>query len=176
VNDTFVTVVGNVVDSPRRASLPTGNVTNFRMASTARHYSSDKGDFVDGTTLWLDVECWNSLSNNVSASISKGDPVIVQGTLYTRSWESDNGRRQAPRLKASSVGPNLAKGRAVFTRDRAQAAPEASPIEPLDGTPAPRDAEYREQSEESRAGLYYETDPQTLDEETNDLLSEPAHA
>jgi single-strand DNA-binding protein len=36
VNDTEVTVVGNVVDSPRRVRLENSAVTNFRMASTAR--------------------------------------------------------------------------------------------------------------------------------------------
>ncbi len=36
--DNLVTVVGNVVDSPRRVSLANGAVTNFRMASTGRRY------------------------------------------------------------------------------------------------------------------------------------------
>ena len=36
MNDTIVTVVGNVVDSPRRVALANGAVTNFRMAATAR--------------------------------------------------------------------------------------------------------------------------------------------
>ena len=35
MNDTYVTVVGNVVDSPRLVRLDNGAVTNFRMASTA---------------------------------------------------------------------------------------------------------------------------------------------
>ena len=62
MNDTMVTVVGNVVDSPRRVSLPNGAVTNFRLASTARRYDSGQQAFVDAGTLWVDVECWNGLS------------------------------------------------------------------------------------------------------------------
>jgi single-strand DNA-binding protein len=116
VNDTLVTVVGNVVDSPRRVRLENGAVTNFRMASTARRYDTRQQEFVDAGTFWVDIECWNDLSGNVSSSISKGDPVIVRGALTTHSWESENGRRSTPRIKAFAVGPNLARGTADFKR------------------------------------------------------------
>ena len=59
MNDTIVTVVGNVVDSPRRVSLASGAVTNFRMASTARRYDGCTEQFVDACTLCVDDECWN---------------------------------------------------------------------------------------------------------------------
>jgi single-strand DNA-binding protein len=116
MNDTLVTVVGNVVDSPRRVSLQNGAVTNFRMASTSRRYDAARQEFVDGGTFWVDVECWNNLSSNVSASVSKGDPVIVRGALRTDSWETDNGRRSTPRIRAFAVGPDLARGTSVFKR------------------------------------------------------------
>jgi single-strand DNA-binding protein len=112
VNDTFVTVVGNVVDSPRRVSLENGAVTNFRMASTARRYDAARQEFVDASTFWVDVECWNGLSGNVSASISKGDPVIVQGAEHQQLGErerppqrpADPGLRRWPQPGAGNVG------------------------------------------------------------------------
>jgi single-strand DNA-binding protein len=116
MNDTLVTVVGNVVDSPRRVSLHNGAVTNFRMASTSRRFDPTRQEFVDGGTFWVDIECWNNLSSNVSGSISKGDPVIVRGALRTDSWETENGRRSTPRIRAFAVGPDLARGTAVFKR------------------------------------------------------------
>ncbi len=127
MNDTITTVVGNVVDSPRRVTLQDSAVTNFRMASTARRYDSATQEFVDAGTFWVDVECWNGLSSNVSASISKGDPVIVHGALTTHSWESENGRRSTPRIRAFAVGPNLVRGTALFKRDRS-----GRPAEPTD--------------------------------------------
>jgi single-strand DNA-binding protein len=177
VNDTFVTVVGNVVDSPRRVRLENGSVTNFRMASTARRYDSAKQEFVDAGTLWVDVECWNGLSSNVSASISKGDPVIVQGALTTHSWESENGRRSAPRIRAFAVGPNLARGKADFKRDRAQRTTDPA-VEEIGASlpPAPRDEEFTQGSDELVAGRDYEADVETLKNMTADDLSpEPAH-
>ena len=174
MNDTIVTVVGNVVDSPRRAAVGSGVVTNFRMASTARRYDAARQEFVDGGTLWVDVECWSTLSGNVSASVSKGDPVIVHGALTTHEWESENGPRSKPRIKAFAVGPNLQKGRAMFTRDRSTARGEqvdATPpesFEPGSEFPAP--------DGELLAGRDYEVEGEALDLDDADLPREPAHA
>jgi single-strand DNA-binding protein len=164
VNDTFVTVVGNVVDSPRRVSLENGAVTNFRMASTARRYDAARQEFVDASTFWVDVECWNGLSGNVSASISKGDPVIVQGALSTNSWESENGRRSAPRIRAFAVGPNLARGTSVFKRDKSGRSAEPADLT-AHGPQSPDDgaAEAFPSSDvDLRAGRDYEDDTETL--------------
>ncbi len=176
MNDTIVTVVGNVVDSPRRVSLQHGAVTNFRMASTARRYDPGQQAFVDSGTLWVDVECWNGLSGNVSASISKGDPVIVHGALSTHSWEGENGRRSAPRIKAFAVGPNLQRGTALFKRDR-----PARTEEPAEAGPASTDVEPSPEFGDASAALLlgrdYEADAETLEEmNADDLSPEPAHA
>jgi single-strand DNA-binding protein len=180
VNDTFVTVVGNVVDSPRRVSLENGAVTNFRMASTARRYDTAKQEFVDAATFWVDVECWNGLSSNVSASVSKGDPVIVQGALSTHSWESENGRRSTPRIRAFAVGPNLARGTAVFKRDKSGRSTEpadANASGPL--SPEPEEAldeHFPSPAAALMAGRDYVEDDATLhDMNPADLSAEPAH-
>ena len=177
MNDTIVTVVGNVVDSPRRAAVGSGVVTNFRMASTARRYDAARQEFVDGGTLWVDVECWSTLSGNVSASVSKGDPVIVHGALTTHEWESENGPRSKPRIKAFAVGPNLQKGRSLFTRDRST----ARSTEPADATPSEQlgsepGAGFPMSDEELLAGRDYEVEGEALDLEDADLSPEPAHA
>jgi single-strand DNA-binding protein len=180
MNDTITTVVGNVVDSPRRVTLHDSAVTNFRMASTARRYDSATQEFVDSGTFWVDVECWNGLSSNVSASISKGDPVIVHGAITTHSWESENGRRSTPRIRAFAVGPNLVRGTALFKRDGsgrpAEVAGDAStgPLSP------PTDGPSEEQlvhnlAEDSTGGDYDggSSSLYVLDSENSSL--EPAH-
>ncbi len=194
MNDTYVTVVGNVVDSPRRATVGGNAVTNFRMASTARRYDTARQEFVDGGTLWMDVECWNALSGNVAASVSKGDPVIVQGVLTTREWESEDGPRSKPRLKAFVVGPNLAKGRALFTRDAPRrAADAAGAVAGLAGTapelagtvaggavPAADDGGavtgLGAAVEDLQPGRDYVVEGEALDEMDTDSPREPAHA
>ena len=116
MNDTRISVVGNVVDVPRHNRTTNGSVTNFRMASTSRRWDEEAKGFVDGATLWIDVACWGELGGNVARSVTKGDPVLVVGNLLTESWEGDAGRRSANRIKATAVGLNLARGWSEFTR------------------------------------------------------------
>jgi single-strand DNA-binding protein len=177
VNDTIVTVVGNVVDSPRRVNTQNGAVTNFRMASTARRYDVGTQQWIDAATFWVDVECWNALSGNVSGSVCKGDPVIVHGALTTHQWDSDSGPRSKPRIKAFVVGPNLQKGRAVFTKDRSVGR-AAEPVDALTSEPfgtEPGD-ETPASVEELVAGRDYEVAGEALDYLDADLPREPAHA
>ena len=132
MNDTDITIVGNVVDTPRRNRLSNGSVTNFRMASTARRFDPETRDFVDSSTFWIDVACWGELGGNVARSVSKGDPVIVRGAISTDTWETETGRRSAPKVKAVAVGLNLARGHADFHK-AVRAAPAA-------GAPGSEDA------------------------------------
>jgi single-strand DNA-binding protein len=177
MNDTVITVVGNVVDSPRRVSLQNGAVTNFRMASTSRRFDAGRQEFVDGGTFWVDVECWNVLSGNVSASISKGDPVIVHGTLRTDSWETENGRRSTPRIRAFTVGPDLGRGTALFKRS--QAARPATPDQEAGTTeqhaPTPEDEQLaRDLVDASTSGDYDEGSGSLYELDSENSSPEPA--
>ena len=174
MNDTIVTVVGNVVDSPRRHSFENGAVTNFRMASNSRRYDAAREEFVDAGTFWVDVECWNTLGGNVSASVSKGDPVIVHGALTTHSWESETGPRSKPRIRAFAVAHNLQKGRALFTRDKSSRSTEPADG-PTDETGAAPEESFPTSFEDLQAGRDYVGTDGALDEvNPADLSAEPA--
>jgi single-strand DNA-binding protein len=178
MNDTLVTVVGNVVDSPRRVSLQNGAVTNFRMASTSRRYDAGRQEFVDGGTFWVDVECWNVLSGNVSASVSKGDPVIVHGALRTDSWESENGRRSTPRIRAFAVGPDLGRGTALFKRAQgAKPAQTGTASDPIDEPqPTPEDEQMARELADASTSEDYSSGSRPLYEvNSEDSSPEPAH-
>lgn len=192
MNDTFITVVGNVVDSPRKVRVKNGSVTNFRLASTGRRFDGATQQWVDSTTFYVDVECWNDLSSHVSGSVSKGDPVVVLGAISTQEWENDAGRRSKPQIKATAVGHNLARGIASFTRIKSsrvqQVSADAAAGDPSDeefGEPLdPRTGELlgsgdpatTEEAEGIRRGRDYVTDPSTLDGVTTGDLAEPVHA
>jgi single-strand DNA-binding protein len=169
VNDNLVTVVGNVVDSPRRVRLENGSVTNFRMACTKRRFDRAKQEFVDGTTFWVDVECWGELGGNVSHSVSKGDPVVVRGEIGTREWESEHGRRTAPQIRAYVVGHNLARGVADFRKVQRPVPSAAAGPEPEGG-----EAGFAG-PDEPRAGVDYVEAPETFNEmDSEDAVPQPA--
>ncbi|SDO55619.1 single-strand DNA-binding protein [Klenkia soli] len=126
-----ITVVGNVVDSPIRRRAGSGEVTKFRMAATDRYFDSAAGQWVDGDTFYVDVDAWNALGASVSASVFKGDPVVVVGKIATSEYEVDGAKRSRPVIKAAAVGHDLSRGSAVFKRTpRATADPVPAADEP----------------------------------------------
>ena len=62
------------------------------------------------------MTCWRELAGNAAASLRRGDPVIVSGKLSTRTYEKDGQTRSVCELEALAVGPDLARGTAVFRR------------------------------------------------------------
>ena len=170
---TKITVVGNVVNSPSRVRLAKGSVTNFRMAANERWFDSATQAFIDGASFFVDVECWGELGGHVSQSISKGDPVVVVGNMRTHEWDSEQGRRSRPQIKAEAVGPNLAKGAADFTRTpRVQVAASAADTVPTD---VPVDDDFAA-VDDLVPGRDYEAAPEALHQtDTSDLAMEPAH-
>jgi len=181
VYETMITVVGNVVDSPRKARVGKGEVTNFRVASTPRRFDSAAQRFVDGDTFYVDVECWDDLGSHVSASVGAGDPVVVLGSISTSEWETDAGRRSKPRIRARVVGHNLYWGLTKFTKlPRTAAVPAEPQVEPESALPAdPSDEEFGEVIDpltgELLSGRDYVADPATLQALTTGDLAEPAH-
>ena len=163
MKETEITVVGNVVNPPQRNRTANGSVTNFRLASTASRYDRESQAWVDKKTLFLDVECWGELGANVSSTVSKGDPVIVFGELFTDEWESDQGRRSKVKMRAAAVGPDLAKGTAEFRRTSRAASGSPEPVEEV---PQPRDEPTAEDYREGSSALY------ELD--SDDQIREPA--
>jgi single-strand DNA-binding protein len=115
--ETQVTVVGNLVTDVDKHRLSDGTaVANFRVASSERRYDRAGGTWVDGNSLYIDVRCWRGLAENSGASLVKGDPVVVAGHIYTRSYEHQGQRRSTPTLEAHSVAADLARCTVVLTR------------------------------------------------------------
>src|SRR5215204_5889648 len=132
MNETSVTLVGNLVDDPRLRTTETGvDVAGFWVASTARRWDRATGRWSDAGSLFLSVTCWRALAGNAVASLRKGVPVVVTGRLSTRTYEKDGQTRSTCELEAIAIGPDLARGTAVFRRSPrpASSGPEESAVD-----------------------------------------------
>jgi single-strand DNA-binding protein len=137
MNETLVTVVGNLVDDPKLRITEQGvDLASFRLASTP-HWRDREGRWTDGSTLFLGVTCWRQLAVNLGASgLRRGDALIVSGKLSTRSYEKDGQTRSVVELEAIAVGPDLNRGTVEF-RKSSRPSDEVVLPDPVATEPAP---------------------------------------
>ncbi|UQX89636.1 single-stranded DNA-binding protein [Jatrophihabitans telluris] len=64
------------------------------------------------------MACWREQADNVAASLQKGDPVIVVGKLASHQYVRGEENRINFEITAQSVGPDLSRGSATFTKRR----------------------------------------------------------
>ncbi len=117
MNDTYITIVGNVVDDPRLRNTAAGiPVASFRIASTSRRVDRETGKWIDNERLFATVTCWRATAQNVDQSLKKGQPVIVTGRFYSREYTVGEVARVSYELDAIAVGHDLARGVSTFTK------------------------------------------------------------
>ncbi|WP_175409809.1 single-stranded DNA-binding protein [Streptomyces sp. TRM64462] len=124
MNDTMVTVVGNVATSVEYRETATGGVAKFRFAATSRRWDRERATWTDGPTSFYSVSAWRSLGANLAASVSVGEPLVVHGRLRVREegdWEGK--RRTFVDIDAVAVGHDLSRGTSAFRRANRRAAP-----------------------------------------------------
>ncbi|MFD3942304.1 single-stranded DNA-binding protein [Streptomyces sp. NPDC058579] len=125
MNDTMVTLVGNVATSVEYRDTATGGVARFRFAVTARRWDRERGTWSDGNTSFYTVFAWRALGANLAASVSVGEPLVVHGRLRVREEEvagedgaglPEGRRRTFVDVDAVAVGHDLTRGTAAFRR------------------------------------------------------------
>ncbi|MFE5909836.1 single-stranded DNA-binding protein [Streptomyces wedmorensis] len=132
MNDTTVTLVGNVATAVEYRDTAAGGVARFRFAVTARRWDRERGTWSDGPTSFYTVSAWRSLGANLAASVSVGEPLVVHGRLKVREDERDGQRKTFVDVAAVAVGHDLSRGTAAFRR-AARPEPELR----ADGGPQP---------------------------------------
>lgn len=136
--ETPITVVGNIVTKPDRRRVGDQELFKFRVASNSRRRMPD-GNWEPGNSFFVTVNCWGKLVTGVGAALGKGDPVIVVGYVYTSEYEDKEGvRRSSVELRATSVGPDLAR---CIARIEQRRHPDSAPAENTDSASADEDHE-----------------------------------
>ncbi len=101
-----ITITGNLAADPELRPVGDTHVAVFRVGSTP--WRTVEGQRENGTTLWLDVEAWGTLGEQVAENLSKGNTVVVDGVLMQDEWTNDEGEvRSRFKLRASNVGVDV---------------------------------------------------------------------
>src|SRR5215470_5167474 len=142
LHDAQVYLAGYVATDPKfKKAAGDTSYARLRVAYTARRRDRDTGEWSDGPTSFVNVQCWRTLAENVQMSVHKGEPVLVTGRLQIRRYEVEGASRTAVEIEAMSIGHDLTRGVAQFSRTRwpsaiaaAAAELQASASERGDGT------------------------------------------
>jgi single-strand DNA-binding protein len=114
---TPITIVGNAVDDVELRPTDSGiSRVRFRIASTQRRRDRETGQWVDGHKLFVSVTVWRELAENVAASISKGDPIVLHGRIYSRQYVVNENSKVTYEVEVDSIGHDLSRGTAVFKK------------------------------------------------------------
>lgn len=107
MNDTQITVAGNLTADPELRLTPSGiSVANFTVASTPRSFDKATGEWVDGEAIFMRCTVWRQAAENLAEYQRRGDRVIVVGTLKSNSWEDKEtgAKRSSLELNVLEVG------------------------------------------------------------------------
>jgi single-strand DNA-binding protein len=111
-----ISIAGNLVADPELSVGESGVAhAKLRVAVNQRIQGAD-GTWQDGEPVFHNVSAFRALAENSASSLRKGDPVTVAGELEFRTYEKDGERREARRIVADTIGPDLRFGTAVYQR------------------------------------------------------------
>ena len=96
-----IILIGNLTKDPELRYTPQGTpVANFRIAVNSRFKQT--GEFRE-ETLFIDVITFGKQAETCSQYLSKGRPVLVEGRLQERRWESEGQQRSKCEVVAQTV-------------------------------------------------------------------------
>lgn len=124
------TLIGRVVRDPELKALPSGSqVASFSMA-TSRTYKQDGAK--KEQTEFHNIVAFGKLAEIIGNYVKKGQLVMIQGRIQTRSWEKDGKKNYRTEILAEDMqmGPKPAGS---------TAAKSTSTNEEADDAPAPED-------------------------------------
>lgn len=117
MNETLVTLQGNLGGPVRLRAAGDTVVASFRLACTPRRYQRGSDTWSDDETQWYTVNTWRALADNCAASLQTGDAVFVTGRMAVHTWVNADGvEQQTWEVTASAVGHDLNRGTSRFTR------------------------------------------------------------
>ncbi len=95
----LVVLIGYLVADPELKNTQNGiPVTSFRIGVTRRYTQGEQ------QTDFIDIVCWRKNAEFVTKYFTKGKPILVRGTLQTRTWtDNNNNKRYTTEVVADEV-------------------------------------------------------------------------
>jgi len=88
-----VFLIGNLTRSPELRYTPSGTAVSDLRLAVNRNYTTQTGEKRD-ETCFLTVVVWGKQAESCSEYLDKGSPVMVEGRLQARDWETKDGQKR----------------------------------------------------------------------------------
>lgn len=138
MNDTTVTLVGNLASDPELRMTGTGvPVVKLRVGCTARRYDKNANRWIDGETSWYTANAWRQLGEHALASLKRGDRVVLTGRLSIRRWENASKEGTEAEIVVDAIGHDLRFGTTRYSKGAAGVGEEEAPPADEAWTPSP---------------------------------------
>lgn len=96
-----VILIGNLTKDVDVRYTPGGTpVSTMRLAVTSKY---KQGDEMKEDTLFIDAVVFGKQAESCGQYLSKGNPVLVEGRLRERKWESEGGQKSKFEVLTNSV-------------------------------------------------------------------------
>lgn len=106
-----VMITGYATRDPELRYTPGGTaVANFGIGST-RRYRDQSGEWKDETA-FINIVAWQRWAELARDNVRKGSPLLIEGRLQSRSWETEDGRKRTVVEIRADRFQSLAKTRA----------------------------------------------------------------
>jgi len=114
-----IAIAGNLAEEPTLRFTNSGRaVANLRVIENTQHRTSDGSYVDDDDPNTFHVVVWGKPAENVAESMTKGQEVIVVGTIKTESYtHQDSGQKRYRQIiTADRVGAGLTYATATIAR------------------------------------------------------------
>jgi single-strand DNA-binding protein len=88
-----VFLIGNLTRAPELRYTPSGTAVSDLRLAVNRSYTTQGGDRRE-ETCFLTVVVWGKQAESSAQYLDKGSPVLVEGRLQTRDWETKDGQKR----------------------------------------------------------------------------------
>jgi single-strand DNA-binding protein len=89
-----VFLIGNLTRAPELRYTPSGTAVSDLRLAVNRNYTLQNGEKRE-ETCFLTVVVWGKQAETCGEYLDKGSPILVEGRLQTRDWETKDGQKRS---------------------------------------------------------------------------------
>lgn len=118
-------ILGNLTKDPEMRFTPNGQAVSSFSVATNRKWKGRDGQPDGEATDYHNIVVWGKQAETVTPMLKKGNPVLVEGRIQTRSWEGQDGaKRYTTEIVAETVIVLNGRGGG----DSSYSAPASNPV------------------------------------------------